>query len=88
MLYDIIDSLMANIKNGRIPLALGIIIGSLVPLVRYLIVSVLVAGLLTYASWRFLTKGNHYIRVNNFQILETKASAEARRAQAPAEEAK
>ena len=30
----------------------------------------------------------HYIRVNNFQILETKASAEARRAQAPAEEAK
>ena len=32
--------------------------------------------------------GEHYIRVNNFQILETKASAEARRAQAPAEEAK
>ena len=26
--------------------------------------------------------GEHYIRVNNFQILETKASAEARRAQA------
>ena len=32
--------------------------------------------------------GEHYIRVNNFQILETKASAEARRAQASAEEAK
>lgn len=59
MLYNIIDSIMANIKNGRIPLALGIIIGSLVPLVRYLMVSVLVAGLLTYASWRFLTKGTH-----------------------------
>ena len=26
--------------------------------------------------------GEHYVRVNNFQILETKASAEARRAQA------
>ena len=59
MLYDIVDSLMANIKNGRIPLALGIIIGSLIPWVHYLMVSVLVAGLLTYASWRFLTKGNH-----------------------------
>lgn len=59
MLYNIIDGLMANIKNGRIPLTLGIIIGSLVPLVRYLMISVLVAGLLTYASWQFLTKGNH-----------------------------
>ena len=29
--------------------------------------------------------GEHYIRVNNFQILETKASAEARRAQASAQ---
>lgn len=57
MIYDIIDGLMANIKNGRIPLTLGIIIGSLIPWVRYLMVSVLVAGLLTYASWRFLTKG-------------------------------
>lgn len=59
MLYDFIDSLMANIKNGRIPLTLGIIIGSLIPWVRYLMVSVLVAGLLTYASWQFLTKGDH-----------------------------
>ena len=59
MFYDFIDSLMANIKNGRIPLALGIIIGSLIPWVRYLMVSVSVAGLLTYASWRFLRKGNH-----------------------------
>lgn len=57
MIYDIIDGLMANIKNGRVPLTLGIIIGSLIPWVRYLMVSVLVAGLLTYASWRFLTKG-------------------------------
>lgn len=57
MIYDIIDGIMANIKNGRIPLTLGIIIGSLIPWVRYLMVSVLVAGLLTYASWRFLTKG-------------------------------
>ena len=32
--------------------------------------------------------GEHYIRVNNFQILETKATAEARRAQASAGEAK
>ena len=32
--------------------------------------------------------GEHYIRVNNFQILETKATAEARRAQASAQEAK
>ena len=31
--------------------------------------------------------GEHYIRVNNFQILETKASAEARRAQAAKTEA-
>lgn len=59
MLYEFIDSLMANIKNGRIPLVLGVIIGSLIPWVRYLIISVLVAGLLTYASWRFLTKGTH-----------------------------
>ena len=29
--------------------------------------------------------GEHYIRVNNFQILETKATAEARRAQASAQ---
>ena len=32
--------------------------------------------------------GEHYIRVNNFQILETKATAEARRTQASAQEAK
>ena len=30
-------------------------------------------------------QGEHYIRVNNFQILETKATAEARRAQASAQ---
>ena len=57
MLYDTIDSLMANIKNGRLPLTLAIVFGSLNIYVRYLLISCLIAGSLTYALWRLLTKG-------------------------------
>lgn len=57
MLYNTIDSLMANIKNGRLPLTLTIIFGSLNVYVRYLLMSCLIAGSLTYILWRLLTKG-------------------------------